>query len=111
MNTLNNRGFTRRHDQWKFIWNNTKYSTKKTYIELMGKPPHASAPFTWIWKSACLSKQKFFFWLLIQDRLNTRELLIRKNFYGEDETCVPCSENDTKDIMHLFFSCDFSQSF
>lgn len=48
-----------------------------------------------------LDKQKFFFWLLLVDRLNTRELLTRKNFYVET----------SRHLIHLFFSCDFSQNF
>lgn len=51
-------------DEWKFVWNGTKYSTKRTFIELIGNPPPAYAPFKWIWQSCCLSKQKFIFWLL-----------------------------------------------
>lgn len=78
---------------------------------LLGNPPAAAAPSKWIWKYACLSKQKYFFWLLIQDRLNSRDLLIRKHFYIETGNCVLCNNNDLEDVMHLFFSCDFSQNF
>jgi hypothetical protein len=34
--------------------------------------------FKWMWKSCVKGKHKFFFWLLLMDRLNTRELLKRK---------------------------------
>jgi hypothetical protein len=34
----------------------------------------------WIWKSKCTPKIKSFFWLLANDRLNTKDMLIRKNF-------------------------------
>ena len=44
--------------------------------------PNEIAPvlMRWIWKSCVLPKHKFFFWLLLQDRLNTRDPLARKNF-------------------------------
>uniref|UniRef100_A0A0A8ZD98 Reverse transcriptase zinc-binding domain-containing protein n=1 Tax=Arundo donax TaxID=35708 RepID=A0A0A8ZD98_ARUDO len=32
-----------------------------------------------MWKSCAQGKHKFFFWLLLKDRLNTRNLLKRKN--------------------------------
>lgn len=65
----------------------------------------------WTWTSSCLSKQKIFFWLLIQDKLNTRDMVIRKNFYVEDGHCVPCKNNDMEDVIHLFLPCDLCQIF
>jgi hypothetical protein len=43
---------------------------------------HQTAPqmFSWLWESACQAKNKSFFWLLMHDRLNTRNWLGRKNF-------------------------------
>ena len=71
----------------------------------------APLPFKWIWKSCVLPKHKFFFWLLLQDRLNTRDLLTRKNFYVESKACVLCDDCPTEDLCHLFFKCDFNQTF
>jgi hypothetical protein len=61
-------------DKWSLDGNSVKYSTKKVYLAIT-KPNIAPAPFMWIWDSACLPKQKFFFWLLLQDMLNTKELM------------------------------------
>ena len=35
------------------------------------------APSCWIWKSKCQSKHKFFAWLLLHDRINTKDMLLR----------------------------------
>ena len=75
------------------------------------KPVTAPAPFQWIWKSPCLPKHKFFFWLLIQDILNTRDLLDRKHFYVESKSCVLCDGDIREDMIHLFFRCPFSSAF
>ena len=56
-------------------------------------------------------KHKFFFWLLLQDRLNTRDLLHRKTFYLEDTSCVLCQDAPMEFMQHLFFGCEFSQIF
>ena len=67
-------------------------------------PPH----FSGIWNSSCQAKHKFFFWLFLLDRLNTRNLLGRKNFQLPTYSCVTlnCPEEET--LVHLFWSCPFA---
>jgi hypothetical protein len=67
-------------------------------------PPH----FSWIWKSSCQARHKFFFWLLLHDRLNTRNLLGRKNFVLQSYICVNCDSNHEETLFHLFWSCPFA---
>jgi len=97
-------------DVWKFPWNSDRYVTKKVYLQII-KPPVAPAPFKWIWKSPCLPKHKFFCWLMMQDRLNTRDLLSRKNFHVETTDCVLCDGSVRETLQHLFFACSFSKRF
>lgn len=99
------------NDCWNFKWSNIIYSTKIIYLELFGNPADAPKPFSWTWKYSCLPKQKFFFWLLLHDRLNTKDMMQRKIFYVESTSCVLCDDNQTEDFMHLFFSSDFSHNF
>jgi hypothetical protein len=51
------------------------------------RPP---PPFKWIWKSKVSKKIKIFIWLLFRDRINSRNLLKRKNYKieGEDYNCA-----------------------
>jgi hypothetical protein len=65
------------HDSWSYTWGNHTYSSKKAYKLLIGDS-EASPLFSWLWASSNLGKHKFFFWLLIRDRLNTRNMLRRK---------------------------------
>ena len=44
---------------------------------------------------------------MIQDIINTRDLLDRKNFYVQTKSCVLC-DNDTREV---FFDCPFSKDF
>jgi hypothetical protein len=69
-------------------------------------PPH----FSWIWKSSCQARHKFFFWLLLHDRLNTRNLLGRKNFNLQTYICVNCGTNQEETLFHLFWSCPFASA-
>lgn len=85
------------------------FSSKKAYLQLIGSRP-CSPIFKWMWKSCARSKHKFFFWLLLRDWLNTRNLLRRKNMHLDDHSCVLCSSGDEETLMHLFFYCSFSQS-
>ena len=53
-----------------------------------------------------MPKIKFFAWLLLNDRLNTRNLLRRCNKYlDEGYNCVVCHENVEEIGSHLFFDC------
>jgi hypothetical protein len=60
----------------------------------------------------CSNKLKVFSWLLLMDRLNTRNLLRRRNFQIENGNynCVLCRENLEETALHLFFTCPFSRA-
>ena len=54
---------------------------------------------------------KVFGWLLIHDRLNTRNMLKRRHFnIGDDHTCLLCGLQVEETVDHMIFSCPFSQS-
>jgi hypothetical protein len=49
---------------------------------------------------------KFFFWLLLNDRLNTRNVLRRRRkFLEEGYSCVLCQDGIEETSDHLFFEC------
>jgi hypothetical protein len=54
----------------------TSFSTKKVYRSLVGtcETPEAILD---IWKTCNLPRQKFFAWLLLQERLNTKDLMVK----------------------------------
>jgi hypothetical protein len=51
-----------------------------------------------------------FFWLLLKDRLSTRELLRRKNMVLEEYNCVLCHSAPEETLLHLFFHCPFAMA-
>ena len=94
-------------DQWSYIWESDEFYCKKAYKVLQGEItviPH----FKWIWESSCQAKHKFFFWLLLIDRLNTRNLLTRKIFNLQSYLCatLQCPQEET--LIHLFWTCPFA---
>jgi hypothetical protein len=63
-----------------------------------------------IWKSKMLPKLKVFSWLLYNDRLNTRDLMIRKHWQlNSGSGCVLCATHRLETRDHLFFGCSFAQ--
>jgi hypothetical protein len=70
-------------DHLSYIWNSEEYISKKAYLQIIGMVD-VSPIFKWMWKSCARSKHKFFFWLLLHDRLNTRQILKRKNMDLQD---------------------------
>jgi hypothetical protein len=97
-------------DEWTYMWGSGQYSSKKFYIHPY-KNIHPPRPFLWIWNSRCSNKLRVFTWLLLMDRLNTRNILRRKNFaiQGSNYSCVLCNSNTEETAYHLFFGCCFSQ--
>jgi hypothetical protein len=55
------------------------------------------------------AKHKVFFCLLLQDRLNTRGLLHRKNLALEPYTYELCLHHRTETLRHLFLCCPFAK--
>lgn len=75
--------------------------------------------FKWIWKSCCKSRHRFFFWLfflgyflwlVLRDRINTRNLLKRKNRQLPSYDCKLCQAHTEETLMHLLFECSFSMA-
>jgi hypothetical protein len=86
------------------------FTSKQAYDSLIG---HRQAPaaYQWIWKSCRQGKVKVFFWLLLNDRLNTRNFLRRKRFHIPSVHCVLCNHDSEETLKHLFFECEFAQSY
>ena len=66
--------------------------------------------FRWLWSSSCQMKHKVFFWLLLNDRLNTRGLLRRKNMVLESYSCDLCILQREETLGHLFLRCNFARA-
>lgn len=62
------------------------------------------------WKANCMPQIKCFGWLLILDRLNTRDILQRRNFNVQiGVLCVMCDQGHRETRDQLFFKCDFAK--
>ena len=61
-------------------------------------------------KSSCQNKHKVFSWLLLKDRISTRELLRRKNMELQDYNCAICQDLVEESLSHLFIGCPFATS-
>lgn len=62
----------------------------------------------WVWKSSCQNKHKVFFWLLLKDKVSTRELLRRKRMVLEEYSCILCNAATDETSLHLFLLCPFA---
>lgn len=88
-------------DLWVYRWGSSTFSSSNAYKILVGH--HQASPlFKWMWTVGNLGKHKLFFWLLLMDRLNTRNILRRKNRQLDDYNCVLCNTNTEESCFHLF---------
>jgi hypothetical protein len=102
------RPHTSETDTWIYSWRSPMFSTSRAYKALVG---HRSVhpTFLWIWGSKCQMKHKVFFWLLLKDRLSTRDLLGRKNMILDTYSCELCLRPWRESVTHLFFRCPFAK--
>jgi hypothetical protein len=93
-----------------YIWGNNQYSSSR-YYTLNLKNIQAPKPFKWIWKANVTKELKIFIWLVFRDRINSRNLLRRKNFSieGDDYTYVLCNLGIEEFTYHLIFQCPFCE--
>lgn len=73
-----------------------------------GEP--APSIFPKIWKNATMLRYKIFFWLLLHDRVNSRNLLHRKSFHLPLYNCELCHSSTEETALHLFWDCNFAFS-
>ena len=91
-------------DVWRYIWGDSTFSPKQAYNQLMGTN-EVHPIFSWIWKSSCQPKHKVFFWLVLLDRVSTRNLLRRKQMFLPSYNCALCNDDMEEYVDHLFLDC------
>ena len=95
-------------DVWIYAWGSDQFTPHK-YYEFYFRDIRAHEAFGWIWKSRSTMKIKVFGWLLLADRLNTRNMLKRRHYnIGDDHNCILCGLSIEETLEHLFFECHFS---
>lgn len=94
-------------DAWVCSWDGP-YSSRKYYKNYF-RGVVADEAFGWIWKCKCTMEIKVFAWLLLADRVNTKNMLKRRQYNITDGVeCVLCTQQAEETVEHLFFECPFS---
>jgi hypothetical protein len=89
-------------DSWHFIWGLHRYFSCH-YYQYQFRELKPSMLVLRIWESKCIPKIKFFAWLLLNDRINTRNMLRRRRkVLEEGYNCVMC-QYSVEETVHLFF--------
>ena len=66
-------------DTWTWRFGKKGVYTAKKFYTHVHEPLHSNPLLMWIWKSCCTLKTKVFAWLVIMDRLNTKDMLLRRH--------------------------------
>ncbi|XP_037418890.1 uncharacterized protein LOC119283440 [Triticum dicoccoides] len=95
-------------DVWSYIWGTTEYAARRFY-KFCFRNVKAHKTYHWLWKSKVTVKIKVFGWLLLSDRLNTRDMLKRRHYnVGDDLSCLLCGHAQ-EDVDHMILNCPFSK--
>jgi hypothetical protein len=96
-------------DQWIYAWGNSRFTASKAYKILIDHRAIHTA-FKWIWRSKCQMKHKAFCWLLLKDRISTRDLLQRRNMELDSYTYEMCILQRLETCEHLIFRFNFAKA-
>jgi hypothetical protein len=97
------------NDQWLITSNKSGAFVPSQVYRMSFQHIMSHFPSQWIWKSKCTSKHNFFAWLILHDRINTKDMLRRRHWQvTSDHTYVLCCTDAVEDWSHLFFECTFS---
>lgn len=102
--TLDSMQLTDDYDSWGYVWGSNIFAATKAYKKLIGHHP-VHPVFSCLWKTFCQPKFKVLFWLLLKDRLSTRNIIRRKNMHLESYNCVLCNLATEETVTHLFLEC------
>jgi hypothetical protein len=95
-------------DHWTPVWG-SRYTSRRFYRYIFNEVD-AHPIFKIVWKSSCTPRIKFFAWLVLVDRLNTKSMLRRRHMNIQGTvTCVMCNSGAEETIDHLFFDCPFAK--
>lgn len=95
----------------ELIWRWTaegSYSAKSVYHILVGGGL-TRWEFHVIWRFSIPQSVKFFLFLLLKNKLLTREVLIRRSFNCADQSCPMCDSETLETTMHRFSQCHHSR--
>jgi hypothetical protein len=117
LNVLNPVSLTEGGDGWSWLGGDGGiFSVKDAYVTVSNLliprdliSPHQQFVFKVIWKSMAPSKVASFDWLVLRDRVPTRENLMRRRMVlaeGQHQ-CVFCGEY-AETVNHLFIYCKVS---
>jgi hypothetical protein len=95
-------------DTWSYFGRNAQFRYEGFHKKLMGHQTVDPA-IKWIWNSSCQPKHKVFGWLLLNDKLSTRNILRRKKMTLDSYSCEICLTGEEETAQHLFWGCLFAQ--
>ena len=100
---------TNENDAWTCCWGAHSFKTT-SYYNYYFRDIKAHVAFNWLCKTKCMTKIKVFGWLLLSDRLNTRNMLKRRHYnIGTNLDCLLCGQHIEETVEHMIFTCSFSK--
>lgn len=99
--------FTEDEDSITWLWENTgTYSSKSAY-KIISQGGKIKWHFSFIWSCKIPPSAKFFTFLLLQNKLSTKDVLRRRGIHL-NRGCVCCQQCPVESALHIFFLCPFA---
>ncbi|GLT95879.1 hypothetical protein SLE2022_135360 [Rubroshorea leprosula] len=99
-----------KQDEWSWKMGKTgHYTVKTTYEILSNREEDVVVNHKKMWKSSIPSKVSVFSWQLLQDKLPTKDNLVKRGVLNvnQDNSCCWCATAPEK-VDHFLLNCDFA---
>lgn len=96
-------------DDLRWRWGSSGIYSAKSAYQILASGGRVKWEFNHTWSFAIPKTVNIFIFLLLKDKLLTREVLIRRRFTPPDSSCPLCHSGLMETALHLFFQCQHSQ--
>jgi zinc-binding in reverse transcriptase len=93
---------------WKLTGHRTY--TAYSFYNLIADTGNTRSVFPQLWKTKAPLSVKLFFYTLINDKLLTKQVMIKKKIQHGAPNCIMCKQCLSESALHLFFLCPYAIS-
>lgn len=92
----------------RWNWENSGLYSSKSFYHVIKTGGKERWPFPEIWHMRAPQSVKIFCYLVLQNRILTKEVLMIRQFNCHPD-CVLCTSHQFETSLHLFFQCDYAR--
>lgn len=96
-------------DIMSWCWEGNQVYSAKSIYKLLTEGGLIKWEFSFIWKLPIPPSVRIFIYLLLNEKLLTRDVMVARHFPIQDTSCPLCDSCSLETANHIFFECSYSR--